>query len=172
MYLPKKMWYSPGNFYESTNLVKKLETSLIMLFIWYSDVKAQSTIHIWHDALDRPPCYLYFITKRATVRTVHQSCPPCLKWFFPYTSLPCPHFLSTAETHTRSILVHVWFSSLWKLLLKQVRTVSGKETVVEAARKAKDTKSGSHDTPDHSNLESEHGNVECKKKLSSFTYLW
>ena len=52
-----------------------------------------------------------------------------------------------------------------------MKTVSGKETVVEVARKAKDTKLGSHDTRDYSNLESEHGNVEGKNKLSSFTYL-
>ena len=39
--------------------------------------------------------------------------------------------------------------------------------MVEVARKTKDTKSGSHDAPDYSNLESEYGNVECKNKLSS-----
>ena len=46
-----------------------------------------------------------------------------------------------------------------------MKTVSEKETVVEVARKAKDTKSGSHDTSDYSNLDSEYGNVECKKKF-------
>ena len=48
-----------------------------------------------------------------------------------------------------------------------MKTVSGKETVVEVARKAKDKKSGSHG-PDYSNLESDHGNVKCKNKLSSY----
>ena len=51
-----------------------------------------------------------------------------------------------------------------------MKTVSGKETVVEVARKTKDTKSGSHDTPDYSNLESEHGNVECKKNCHQIVY--
>ena len=46
-----------------------------------------------------------------------------------------------------------------------MKTVSGKETVVEVARKAKHRKSGSHDAPDYSNLESEHGNVMCKEKI-------
>ena len=110
--------------------------------------------------------YLYFKTKRETVTLSTMSYLLKLVLSLHVLTLPSFSYRSRDTYKVRSCFqVHSWFSSLWMLLLNQVKTISGKETVVEVPRKGEDSKSGSHVYgPDYSNLESEYGNVECKNQ--------
>ena len=100
--------------------------------------------------------HLTWCPRQATLLFVFQNkksnsedCPPIMpslpKLVFSLHILVLPSFSEhSRDTYkVRSCFrVHVWFSSLWKSLLKQVRTVSGKETVVEVARKTRPSKMG------------------------------